>query len=50
MPDGYRYIDPDYTYANPQTDVLRNLVNVADHSLLLIFVPVFGIPANIAYL
>jgi cell filamentation protein len=36
MSEGYRYIDPDYAYTDPQTGVLRNLANVADHNLLVL--------------
>lgn len=36
MPDGYRYIDPDYAYTDPQTGVLRNLANITDHNLLVL--------------
>jgi hypothetical protein len=25
MKDGYTYIDPDYTYSDPKTGVLRNI-------------------------
>jgi cell filamentation protein len=30
MPNGYSYIDPDYTYTDPKTGVLRNLSGIAD--------------------
>jgi hypothetical protein len=32
MPDnyGYEYLDPDYTYTDPETGVLRNLGNITD--------------------
>ena len=36
MPDPYLYIDPDYTYTDPETGVLRNLANVADFETLLL--------------
>jgi len=35
MPNQYSYIDPDYTYTDPKTGVLRNLANVADFEMLL---------------
>jgi cell filamentation protein len=36
MSDRYHYIDPDYTYTDPKTGVLRNLANVTDHNLLIL--------------
>ena len=36
MPNQYRYIDPDYTYTDPKTGMLRNLVNVTDFNTLLL--------------
>ena len=30
MSDPYKYIDPDYTYIDPHTGVLRNLQGVND--------------------
>jgi cell filamentation protein len=35
MPNEYRYIDPDYTYADPQTGILRNLAGVTDREALV---------------
>ncbi len=35
MSEQYHYIDPDYTYTDPQTGVLRNLANVADRDTLM---------------
>jgi cell filamentation protein len=35
MPNGYSYIDPDYTYTDPKTGVLRNLAGIADHDTLV---------------
>jgi len=35
MSNQYRYIDPDYTYTDPKTGVLRNLANIADFDTLL---------------
>ena len=37
MPDNYEYIDPDYTYTDPKTGVLRNLANITDPNDLLFF-------------
>jgi len=36
MPNQYHYIDPDYTYTDAKTGVLRNLVNVSDSDTLLL--------------
>ncbi len=36
MPDKYSYIDPDYTYTDPKTGVMRNLAGVSDHDTLLL--------------
>jgi cell filamentation protein len=35
MPNGYSYIDPDYTYTDPQTGVLRNMAGIADDDTLV---------------
>jgi cell filamentation protein len=35
MSNSYKYIDPDYTYTNPTTGVLRNLQNINDFDVLL---------------
>ena len=35
MPNQYHYIDPDYTYTDPETGVLRNLANITDFNTLL---------------
>ena len=35
MSDSYKYIDPDYTYTDPQTGILRNLADVTDEKVLL---------------
>jgi cell filamentation protein len=35
MSDSYKYIDPDYTYTDPNTELLRNLQNIADPDVLL---------------
>jgi cell filamentation protein len=37
MKNNYQYIDPDYTYTDPKTGVLRNKENLNDHKLLLAF-------------
>lgn len=36
MSEQYRYIDPDYTYTDPKTGVLRNLANVTDRDTLIL--------------
>jgi cell filamentation protein len=35
MRDAYQYIDPDYTYTDPQTGILRNLFNITDKEALV---------------
>lgn len=35
MSDNYNYIDPDYTYTDPKTGILRNLQSVSDSKVLL---------------
>lgn len=35
MSNSYKYIDPDYTYADPQTGLLRNLQNISDPDVQL---------------
>ena len=35
MSDSYNYLDPDYTYTDPKTGILRNLANINDHDVLL---------------
>ena len=35
MPNSYKYLDPDYTYADPQTGVMRNLHNITDRETLI---------------
>jgi cell filamentation protein len=37
MRNGYEYIDPDYTYTDPKTGILRNLAGVTDADGLLFF-------------
>jgi cell filamentation protein len=35
MSDSYKYIDPDYTYTDPKTGLLRNLQDISDPDVLL---------------
>jgi cell filamentation protein len=35
MSNTYKYIDPDYTYTNPKTGLLRNLQDITDSEVLL---------------
>jgi cell filamentation protein len=37
MRNDYQYIDPDYTYTDPETGVLRNLAGITDKKDLLFF-------------
>jgi len=37
MRNSYEYIDPDYTYTDPRTGVMRNTANIANHDDLLFF-------------
>lgn len=37
MSDSYRYIDSDYTYIDPETGILKNLVGITDADDLLFF-------------
>jgi cell filamentation protein len=37
MRNDYKYIDPDYTYTDPATGVLRNLGNISNSDALLFF-------------
>ena len=37
MSDSYKYIDPDYTYTDPKTGILRNLAGIIDQDALLFF-------------
>ena len=34
MLNSYAYADPDYLYTDPQTGVLRNILNIADNEVL----------------
>jgi cell filamentation protein len=35
MSNSYKYIDPDYTYTDPKTGLLRNLQNINEPDILL---------------
>lgn len=35
MSSSYKYIDPDYTYTDPETELLRNLQDISDPDVLL---------------
>jgi cell filamentation protein len=35
MKNDYKYVDPDYIYTDPKTDVLRNLGKIADQDALV---------------
>jgi cell filamentation protein len=35
MSNSYKYIDPDYTYTDPKTGLLRNIQNISDPDVLL---------------
>ena len=35
MSDSYKYIDPDYTYVDPTSGLLKNLLNISDYEVLL---------------
>jgi len=37
MSDSYKYVDPDYTYTDPKTGILRNLAGIKDRGALLFF-------------
>jgi len=37
MSDSYKYVDPDYTYTDPKTGILRNLAGIIDQDALLFF-------------
>ena len=37
MPDSYKYVDPDYTYTDPKTGILRNLADITGPDVLLFF-------------
>jgi cell filamentation protein len=35
MSDSYKYIDPNYTYTDPKTGLLRNLLDITEPDVLL---------------
>lgn len=35
MSNSYNYIDPDFTYTDPNTGILRNLANITEEDVLL---------------
>ncbi len=35
MSDSYKYIDPDYTYIDPSSGLLKNLLDISDYDVLL---------------
>jgi len=35
MSNSYKYIDPDYTYTDSKTGILRNLTDISDEDVLL---------------
>jgi cell filamentation protein len=35
MSNSYKYIDPDFTYTDPNTGLLRNLQDITDPEVLL---------------
>ena len=37
MSDSYKYVDPDYTYTDPKTGILRNIAGLTDPDALLFF-------------
>ncbi len=37
MNNSYNYIDPDYTYTDPKTGVLKNIEHISDKNLLRVF-------------
>jgi cell filamentation protein len=37
MSNSYNYVDPDYSYIDPQTGILRNLADITDPDALLFF-------------
>ena len=37
MSDSYKYVDPDYSYTDPKTGILRNLADIKDQEVLLFF-------------
>ncbi len=37
MSNSYKYVDPDYTFTDPKTGILRNLADIKDQDVLLFF-------------
>jgi cell filamentation protein len=37
MSNSYNYVDPDYTYIDPKTGILRNLADISDSDALMFF-------------
>lgn len=37
MSNSYKYIDPDYTYIDPKSGILKNIVDITDPEDLLFF-------------
>ena len=37
MSDAYKFVDPDYTYTDPNTGILRNLADIKEQDVLLFF-------------
>ncbi len=35
MSNSYKYINPDYTFTDPKTGILRNLTDISDEDVLL---------------
>lgn len=35
MSNSYKYLDPDYTYTDPKTGLLKNIQNITEHEVLL---------------
>ncbi|WP_234364201.1 hypothetical protein [Lunatibacter salilacus] len=35
MSNSYKYLDPDYTYTDPKTGILRNLQDITESDVLL---------------
>ena len=35
MSNSYKYLDPDFTYTDPKTGILRNLQDITDPDVLL---------------
>jgi cell filamentation protein len=37
MSDSYNYLDPDFTYTDPKTGILRNFADITDREVLIFF-------------